>query len=207
MFDTISIEEKRLLKKSILITGAAGFVGAALTIKLLEKGEKIIAIDNMNSYYDKTIKFDRLKRIKDVANKSEIKNFEFYECSIEDMIDFDTNYTPTQIESIDYFINKEKHNNDYYVINELEKLYLNDNFFGNYDNLIFNGLPMHYNLLKKYVFENNLIGMILYGADIKSELNIIINTIFLLDNDDDGIDSVFNLTIKSISNTDRSIVR
>ena len=39
--------------------------------------------------------------------------------------------------------------------------------------LIFNGLPMHYNLLKKYVFENNLIGMILYGADIKSELNII----------------------------------
>lgn len=124
-----------------------------------------------------------------------------YECSIDDMIDFDTNYTPTQIESIDYFINKERHNNDYYVINELEKLYLNDKFFGNYDNLIFNGLPMHYNLLKKYVFENNLIGMILYGADIKNQLDIVINTIFLLDNDDDGIDSVFNLTIKSISNT------
>ena len=53
---------------------------------MLEKGEKIIAIDNMNSYYDKTIKYDRLKRIKDVANKSEIKNFEFYECSIEDKL-------------------------------------------------------------------------------------------------------------------------
>jgi UDP-glucuronate 4-epimerase len=35
----------------ILITGTAGFIGSALTIKLLDRGDEIIGVDNFNEYY------------------------------------------------------------------------------------------------------------------------------------------------------------
>ena len=49
--------------KSILITGAAGFIGAALIKRLLSEGkyESILGIDNINDYYDVKLKYDRLK--------------------------------------------------------------------------------------------------------------------------------------------------
>ena len=37
---------------SILVTGSAGFIGSALCLKLIERGNEIIGIDNHNSYYD-----------------------------------------------------------------------------------------------------------------------------------------------------------
>lgn len=46
----------------VLITGTAGFIGSALSIRLLERGDKIIGIDNHNDYYDPSIKELRLKR-------------------------------------------------------------------------------------------------------------------------------------------------
>ena len=46
----------------VLITGAAGFIGSALSIKLLEKGNQIIGIDNHNDYYDPSLKEARLAR-------------------------------------------------------------------------------------------------------------------------------------------------
>lgn len=53
------------MNKQILITGAAGFIGANLTMKLLKgnKDIKIIGIDNLNDYYDVSIKKYRLKEI------------------------------------------------------------------------------------------------------------------------------------------------
>lgn len=47
----------------ILITGTAGFIGAAVAIKILNEGHQVIGIDNHNDYYDVKIKEDRLKRI------------------------------------------------------------------------------------------------------------------------------------------------
>ena len=38
-----------------LITGSAGFIGSALTIRLLERGDIVIGIDNHNDYYDPAI--------------------------------------------------------------------------------------------------------------------------------------------------------
>jgi UDP-glucuronate 4-epimerase len=47
----------------ILVTGAAGFIGAALCIRLLERGDEIIGIDNLNDYYDVNLKLARLERL------------------------------------------------------------------------------------------------------------------------------------------------
>jgi UDP-glucuronate 4-epimerase len=47
----------------ILITGSAGFIGNALAIKLLERGDEVIGIDNLNDYYDVRLKKDRLARV------------------------------------------------------------------------------------------------------------------------------------------------
>ncbi len=50
--------------KTYLITGAAGFIGFYLSKKLLEKGCKVIGIDNINDYYDVNLKYDRLEKLK-----------------------------------------------------------------------------------------------------------------------------------------------
>ena len=46
----------------ILITGVAGFIGSALALRLLERGDTVHGIDNMNDYYDVRLKEARLKR-------------------------------------------------------------------------------------------------------------------------------------------------
>ena len=46
----------------VLVTGSAGFIGSALTIKLLDRGDEVIGIDNHNDYYDPSLKEARLNR-------------------------------------------------------------------------------------------------------------------------------------------------
>ncbi|EQD65160.1 NAD-dependent epimerase/dehydratase, partial [mine drainage metagenome] len=46
----------------ILVTGAAGFIGAALIEHLLARGERVLGIDNHNDYYDPALKQARLDR-------------------------------------------------------------------------------------------------------------------------------------------------
>ena len=47
----------------ILVTGVAGFIGAALTLRLLERGDEVVGIDNLNDYYDINLKLARLETI------------------------------------------------------------------------------------------------------------------------------------------------
>jgi len=66
---------------NILITGCAGFIGYHLSSKILKnKNSKITGIDNINNYYDISIKKDRLKNLK------QNKNFKFYKV---DLLEFD----------------------------------------------------------------------------------------------------------------------
>ena len=46
-----------------IITGSAGFIGSMLSLKLLERGDEIVGIDNHNDYYDPKIKDDRLESL------------------------------------------------------------------------------------------------------------------------------------------------
>lgn len=48
---------------TVLVTGAAGFIGAAVALRLLQSGERVIGLDNLNSYYDPALKRARLRRI------------------------------------------------------------------------------------------------------------------------------------------------
>lgn len=73
-------------EKKILITGAAGFIGANLALKLLKShsGVYIIGIDNINDYYDKEIKRWRLKQIEDETINHQKSQWTFIKGSISD---------------------------------------------------------------------------------------------------------------------------
>ena len=66
------------MSNKILVTGAAGFIGYHVTLKLLEQGEDVVGIDNMNAYYDVKLKETR------VAILNAKSNFKFYQIAIED---------------------------------------------------------------------------------------------------------------------------
>jgi len=80
----------------ILITGVAGFIGSNLARRLLQTGEEVIGVDNLNDYYDVNLKKSRLK----FFCKGE--NFSFYESDIANS------------NEIDRIFNKERPN---YVVN------------------------------------------------------------------------------------------
>jgi len=49
--------------KKILVTGAAGFIGFHLSKRLIEMGDEVVGLDNLNDYYDVNLKLSRLKQI------------------------------------------------------------------------------------------------------------------------------------------------
>lgn len=64
--------------KKILVTGCAGFIGFHLTKRLLSDGCEVVGLDNLNNYYDVTLKEARL------AQLEENSNFNFYRAALED---------------------------------------------------------------------------------------------------------------------------
>jgi UDP-glucuronate 4-epimerase len=48
----------------VLVTGAAGFIGSTLTHRLLERGDRVVGVDNLNDYYDVRLKQARLDRLR-----------------------------------------------------------------------------------------------------------------------------------------------
>ena len=70
---------------NILVTGAAGFIGAALSDRLIREGHRVVGIDNLNDYYDVRLKMARLKTLGvDVEyDKCSNKNHSFVFCKID----------------------------------------------------------------------------------------------------------------------------
>jgi UDP-glucuronate 4-epimerase len=57
----------------VLVTGAAGFIGSALSLRLLERGDTVIGIDNHNDYYSPRLKESRLARHADHSNYTHVR--------------------------------------------------------------------------------------------------------------------------------------
>lgn len=64
----------------VLVTGAAGFIGAALALRLVERGDSVTGLDNLNDYYAVSLKRDRLARVKQAGGAG----FSFALCDFAD---------------------------------------------------------------------------------------------------------------------------
>lgn len=48
---------------NVLVTGAAGFIGSHVCKRLLQRGDEVVGLDNINSYYDINLKYGRLSSL------------------------------------------------------------------------------------------------------------------------------------------------
>lgn len=62
----------------VLVTGAAGFIGYHLALRLLDRGDQVVGLDNLNAYYDPSLKEARLRRLTGETN------FTFVRLDLED---------------------------------------------------------------------------------------------------------------------------
>ena len=67
------------MKRKILVTGSAGFIGYHVVARLVKKNYMVIGIDNLNNYYDKNLKLSRLRELKKISKK---KNYKFFKIDI-----------------------------------------------------------------------------------------------------------------------------
>lgn len=75
-----------LTGKCILVTGAAGFIGAGLVLRLIREGQaaRVVGVDNLNDYYDPAIKHWRLSQIEAAAKDARDTSWSFVEGDIAD---------------------------------------------------------------------------------------------------------------------------
>ncbi len=77
---------KRFTNKTIFITGAAGFIGANLVMELMKTNElmMLIGLDNMNDYYDVSLKEYRLEEIKKLSAENSQVSWKFIKGDLAD---------------------------------------------------------------------------------------------------------------------------
>jgi len=72
------------MDRPILITGIAGFIGAEVARRLLERGEAVVGVDNLNSYYDPALKQARLQRLEQLPGLGVAERLQVVRADVED---------------------------------------------------------------------------------------------------------------------------
>ena len=80
--------------RKILVTGSAGFIGYSVSIKLLQRGDNIIGIDNHNNYYDPSLKSSRVKKL------SKFSNYKHYKLDLNDRKKLDNVFKNFKIQKV-----------------------------------------------------------------------------------------------------------
>ncbi len=85
------MQKIELNNKVILVTGSAGFIGSNLVKRLMKEtqGTTLIGIDNMNDYYDVSLKEYRLKELEELSTQSPTVNYQFVKGDIADKVAVD----------------------------------------------------------------------------------------------------------------------
>jgi len=78
----------------ILVTGAAGFIGSHLCLRLLARGDEVVGLDNLNDYYAVSLKEARLARLTDHPN------FRFVKIALEDRSAIETLFAEEQFDKV-----------------------------------------------------------------------------------------------------------
>lgn len=81
----------------IMVTGAAGFIGFHLSKALIQRGDEVIGVDNLNSYYDVSLKQLRLNEI---GKHSKASNFKFLEIDISNREDMETLFSNHKLDGV-----------------------------------------------------------------------------------------------------------
>jgi len=80
--------------RKILVTGAAGFIGADVCIRLLERGDQVVGLDNLNDYYDVSLKEARLSRF------AEHEHFRFVKMDLSDRQGMESLFAEEQFDQV-----------------------------------------------------------------------------------------------------------
>ena len=79
------------MTKKVIVTGCAGFIGFHTCKKLIQEGYSVLGLDNINDYYDKNLKLNRLDNLKNLLNKK-TNRWQFVKCDIENEYLIKTNF-------------------------------------------------------------------------------------------------------------------
>lgn len=77
-----------------MVTGAAGFIGFHLSLRLLDTGARVLGVDNLNDYYDVNLKKDRLKILSDHSR------FSFFQTDLSDLKGLTEIFTALPVEAV-----------------------------------------------------------------------------------------------------------
>ncbi len=77
--------------KNVLVTGAAGFIGFHLSLRLLKEGYQVTGLDNLNAYYDVKLKESRLELLK------KHDKFKFQKVDLADLSELEALFKETEL--------------------------------------------------------------------------------------------------------------
>ena len=78
----------------ILVTGAAGFIGSTATLRLLARGDEVVGLDNLNDYYEVSLKENRLKRL------TSLPGFRFVKLDVADRAGMDKLFADEKFDKV-----------------------------------------------------------------------------------------------------------